>query len=74
MTFSRITPHNGNTCQVDIESLFAENGASTTTCYASKHNIIQSVISNLQNSSILILLVMSITLLRLPTPQAAESN
>jgi hypothetical protein len=31
MTFSRIAPHNGNTCQVDIESLFAENGASTTT-------------------------------------------
>lgn len=31
MTFSRIAPHNGNTCQVDIESLFANNGASTTT-------------------------------------------
>jgi hypothetical protein len=31
MTFSRIAPHNGNTCQVDIESLFADNGASTTT-------------------------------------------
>jgi hypothetical protein len=74
MTFSRIAPHNGNTCQVDIESLFADNGASTTTCYASQTNIIQSVISNLKNSSILILLVMSITLLHLPTPQAAESN
>jgi len=31
MTFSRIAPHNGNTCHVEIESLFADNGASTTT-------------------------------------------